>query len=85
MDVSALDACKLGGLHALGLTMQTLELLKGVQYPAAVVIDASLATFCTTIHLRFLWRSQSTISSMFHDPQMHDLHFNFDFTQGCFV
>ncbi len=45
-----------GGLHALGLTMQTLELLKGVQYPAAVVIDASLATFCTTIHLRFLWR-----------------------------
>lgn len=45
-----------GGLYALGLTMQTLDMLKGVQSPVAILIDASLATFCTTIHLRFLWR-----------------------------
>ena len=45
-----------GGLYALGLTMQTLDMLRGVQSPVAILIDASLATFCTTIHLRFLWR-----------------------------
>ncbi|MCA9195384.1 MAG: hypothetical protein KDB03_26615 [Planctomycetales bacterium] len=45
-----------GALYALGLTMQTLDMLRGVQSPVAVIIDASLATFCTTIHLRFLWR-----------------------------
>lgn len=45
-----------GGLYALGLVMQIFDMHRGVQSPISVLIDTSLATFCTTIHLRFLWR-----------------------------
>lgn len=45
-----------GGLYGLGLAMQIFDMLRGFQSPVSVFIDTSLATFCTTIHLRFLWR-----------------------------
>lgn len=42
-----------GGLYARGMTGQTLDILSGVQSALLILIDASPATFCAAIHLRF--------------------------------
>lgn len=45
-----------GGLHVLGITMEIRDVLRGVRSALPIVVDSTIATIWTTIHIRFLYR-----------------------------